>query len=143
GNSMVFPMVTFKIFSKRTFSPNYSTDSLNENTVIKDILVPFLDNTFSNTKKITAHAADKSISSSNSRFRKMDPSLLQQCKKADYSVVHNDSDLSLLVVEAKSYKANSKCKVDLVKMAKYMKEELQEAEKCGNAGVRLIGIMYF
>lgn len=72
----------------------------------------------------------------------MDPSLLQQCKKADYSVVHNDSDLSLLVVEAKSYKANSKCKVDLVKMAKYMKEELQEAEKCGNAGVRLIGIIF-
>lgn len=98
---------------------------MKENTAIKDFIAPFLDGYFPNDYKVTTYGADKSISSINMRFYKMDPSLTQQCMKADYSVVHNQSEISALVVGAKSKKTNSKSRMDVVEMTTYLiKDEL-------------------
>lgn len=74
---------------KRTYSRQYCIKGLNENTLIKDFLVPMLDSIFPNDDYTTTYAADKEIKESCHRFVSMDPSLQKHAKKADYSVVHN------------------------------------------------------
>ncbi|GAN03945.1 hypothetical protein MAM1_0051c03401 [Mucor ambiguus] len=126
---------------KSTYSRQYSVKGINENTVIKDYLVPMLDSFFPNSDYMTTYAADKEIKESSNRFMAIDPSLTKHSKKADYSVVHNATKYTLLTVEAKSCQQQSKSSSDLIKIGKYLKDVLEAAKKKGYQGLQLIGVV--
>ncbi|KAI9244523.1 hypothetical protein EDC94DRAFT_590764 [Helicostylum pulchrum] len=76
---------------KSTYSQGYSADLLNESTIAKDSLVPLLDSYFPSIKKTTSFGADKDFPESRKRFKKMDPSLYEHVRRADFSIVSNSS----------------------------------------------------
>ncbi|KAI8051857.1 hypothetical protein BDF21DRAFT_404370 [Thamnidium elegans] len=114
---------------------------LNESTVVKDSIAPFLENYFPNTKKITAFGADKDIPESRKRFIAMDPSLSGHVRKADFSIVSNSSNHLILALESKSVKSQNKSANDLIKMARYMKDTIDDIESDEFKTVSIIGII--
>ncbi|KAL0140134.1 hypothetical protein V8B55DRAFT_1504444, partial [Mucor lusitanicus] len=142
-NSSTLPFEVKSILHslKRTYSRQYSIKGVNENTIIKDHLVPILDSFFPNDDYLTTYAADKEIAESSIRFTAIDPSLQKHAKKADYSVVHNPTKFALLTVEAKSCQNQSKSSSDVVKIGKYLKDLLDAAEAKGYQGLQLLGLV--
>lgn len=101
--------------------------------------MPMLDAVFPNDDYLTTYAADKEIKESAHRFVSMDPSLQKHAKKADYSVVHNQTKYALLAVEAKS--CQNHASTDLVKTGKYLKDLIDTAEAKGYQRLRLLGLV--
>ncbi|CEP18334.1 hypothetical protein [Parasitella parasitica] len=134
-----FKTILFSL--NRTYGTGYSIKDANENTIVKDCLLPILDPFFPNNEYSTTFAADKEIVQSNQRFAKMDPSLVDHVKKADYSIVHNTTKYTLLTLEAKSCKQKYKSATDLIKIGKYLKDTIDAAEKEGFADLRLVGLI--
>ncbi|CAO3616690.1 unnamed protein product [Mucor fragilis] len=134
-----FKTILFSL--NRTYGASYSIKNANENTIIKDYLLPMLDPFFPNTEYSTSFAADKEIEQSNNRFISMDPSLAKHVKKADYSIVHNATKYTLLILEAKSCKQQHKSATDLIKIGKYLKDTIDAAESKGFRELKLVGLI--
>lgn len=76
----------------------------------------------------------------------MNPSLVEQVKKADFSVIINHSGHLVFAVESKSERTKSKSKGDLTKMARYLKDtldsiEADEFKEAAIAGMITSGVM--
>ncbi|KAK4511794.1 uncharacterized protein ATC70_003793 [Mucor velutinosus] len=134
-----FKSILFSL--SRTYGTSYSIKGANENTIIKDYLLPMLDSFFPNTEYSTTFAADKEIEESNNRFASIDPSLAKHVKKADYSIVHNATKYMLLTLEAKSCKQQHKSTTDLIKIGKYLKDIIDAAEIKGFKELKLVGLI--
>jgi hypothetical protein len=83
--------------------------------------------------------ADAMISDSSKRFTKLDPSLKNHGKRADFTVVSNKSGHILLSLEAKSNK--TKHVNELVKLCRELKDSMKAINSDGHSGVIVSGIL--
>ncbi|KAK4518277.1 uncharacterized protein ATC70_001629 [Mucor velutinosus] len=126
---------------KQTYCKGYSIENVNENTAMKDGIFPFLENYFPNSKRYTTFGADKHIQESKKRFTDMDPSLTDNVRKGDFSIVSNRSKHLIFALESKSERNKGRSTGDLLKMARYMKDTLDAISNEGFADVALAGMV--
>lgn len=134
-------MYLFYIFRKDTYCKGYSLTAVNESTLMKDGIGPFLYQYFPNSSQYTSHGAEQAIKESKRRFSELDPSLKSNVRKGDYSIITNKSNHSIFVVEAKSEKCKKQSTDDMVKMARYMKDTLDCIEDDGYGQVTVCGLI--
>jgi hypothetical protein len=121
------------------YSTDYSTDQLNEATLVRDTIDTFFKSFFPNSPLTKSIGADAMISDSSKRFTKLDPSLKNHGKRADFTVVSNKSGHILLSLEAKSNK--TKHVNELVKLCRELKDSMKAINSDGHSGVIVSGIL--
>ncbi|KAK4518933.1 uncharacterized protein ATC70_009160 [Mucor velutinosus] len=122
-----------------TYSADYSSNDVNEATLVRDTVENFLKAYFPNTALTKSLGADKMINDSAKRFNDLDPSLATSGKHADFSVVSTKSQHVILSLEAKSNRA--KDVNDLVKLCRELKDTTVAIEAEGRSGAVLCGIL--
>ncbi|CAO3642587.1 unnamed protein product [Mucor fragilis] len=122
-----------------THSMNYSADSNNEATLVRDTVDILFKPFFRNTPLKKCLGADCMIRSSSKRFRDMDPSLSSHGKRADYSIVSARDEYLLLALEAKRIGANKSG--DFLKLAKELKDSLKDIGFAGYVDVAVVGLL--
>lgn len=139
---MVF-IVTFIYFyfRKPPYNIGYNTEQINEGSLVKDAIMPFLNNYFPNDPSFTTFGPDKEIFESKKRFTEIDPSLKKHVRKCDYSIVTNISKHLVFALESKSVPNQGKSKGDLLKMARYMKDTIDAIEDEGFESVPIVGMI--
>ncbi|SAL97121.1 hypothetical protein [Absidia glauca] len=113
----------------RSYSPYYDAYSVNEDTFVKDTLLPLLSAYFPNDSTIITEGANGAVGGSAKRKRQTDPEA--QGRKGDFSVYTCDKHLSQLVflMECKPPRASSSD--DFTKMANCLKDCIDKAIKDG------------
>jgi hypothetical protein len=86
------------------YCTDYSTDQSNEATLVRDTIDAFFRSYFPNSSLTKSIGSDAMISDSSKRFTRLDPSLKNYGKRADFIVVSSKSSHMLLSLEAKSNK---------------------------------------
>lgn len=122
-----------------TFCADFSTNDLNEATLVHDTIDIFLKAYFPNTTLMKSIGADSMIKVSSERFSRLDPSLSSCGKRADFSVVSNKSNHLLFTLEAKANK--TKYIDDLIKLCRELKDSIKSIHDGGYAGIPLCGIV--
>lgn len=122
-----------------TYSADYSSNDVNEATLVRDTIDNFLKAYFPNTALTKSLGADVMINDSAKRFTNMDPSLSTSGKRADFSVVSTKSKHVLLSLEAKSNK--TKGANDLIKLCRELKDTMVAIGGQGRAGAVLCAIL--
>ncbi|KAI8885686.1 hypothetical protein K501DRAFT_179295, partial [Backusella circina FSU 941] len=127
----------------RTYYNGYSPEDVNESSIVKDCILPFLDNYFPNNKKYKTFRADKAIGETRKRFYDIDSSLNDHVRKADFSIVSTLSSHLVYALESKSESCKNKSKGDLIKLARYMKDVLDSTESEGFQKIRMIHFFWY
>ncbi|KAL9537964.1 hypothetical protein MBANPS3_011314 [Mucor bainieri] len=122
-----------------TYSSDYSSNGVNEATLVRDTIDTFLKAYFPNTPLTKSLGADSMIKDSAKRFLELDPSLTTSGKRADFSVVSTKSQHVILSLEAKSNK--TKGVNDLIKLLRELKDTMVSIEEGGRSDVVLCGIL--
>lgn len=123
----------------RTYSADYSTNNVNEATLVRDTVENLFKVYFPNTTLTKSVGADSMIRDSAKRFTKLDPSLNTCGKRADFSVVSNKAKHVLLSLEAKSNKI--KGVNDLIKLCRELKDTIKTVNSEQRSDVVLCGIL--
>ncbi|CAO3676792.1 unnamed protein product [Rhizopus stolonifer] len=117
----------------------YSTDQSNEATLVRDTIDIFFRSFFPNNPLTKSIGADAMISDSSKRFTRLDPSLKNHGKRADFTVVFNKSGHILLSLEAKSNK--TKHINELVKLCRELKDSMKAIHNDGYSDIIVSGIL--
>ncbi|KAI8641589.1 hypothetical protein BD408DRAFT_444169 [Parasitella parasitica] len=121
------------------YCTDYSTDQLNEATLVRDTIDAFFRSYFPNSPLTKSIGCDAMISDYSKRFTRLDPSLKNYGKRADFTVVSSKSDHILLSLEAKPNK--TKHVNELVKLCRELKDSMKALHNDGYSGVIVSGIL--
>lgn len=123
----------------RIYCMNYSIHPINEATLVHDTINMMIDAYFRNSPIIKCLGADNMSSSSSTRFTNMDPSLVNHGKRPDFNVVSNREKHLLLALEAK--RCGRSVSGDFVKLAKLLKDSLNQISTSGYKDVAVVGFL--
>jgi hypothetical protein len=122
-----------------TYSVVYCTDHLNEATLVRDTIDTFFKSFFPNSSLTKSIGADTMILNSSKRFTRLDPSLKNHGKRADFSVVSTKTGHLLLSLEAKSNQ--TKHINDTLKLCRELKDSMKAINNDGHSAVYVCGIL--
>ncbi|KAI8094383.1 hypothetical protein BDF21DRAFT_458791 [Thamnidium elegans] len=115
--------------------PNDTTIS----TLVRDTIDTFFKSFFPNSSLTKSVGADTMILDSSKRFTRLDPSLKNYGKRADFSVVSTKTGHLLLSLEAKSNQ--TKHINDTLKLCRELKDSMKAINNDGHSAVYVCGIL--
>ncbi|KAL0144484.1 hypothetical protein V8B55DRAFT_1000253 [Mucor lusitanicus] len=122
-----------------TYSTAYTTDAVNEATLVRDAIDSFLKRYFPNSSLTSSIGTDSMMRDSSHRFTTLDLSLASCRKRADFSVVSVKSSHALLTLETKSHKTKNVDKI--IKLCREMEDCMMAIHKESHGNVALCGLL--